>query len=450
MAFPLIRYLALGDSFTIGTGTSPGRAFPALLAARWRAEGRTVELVNPAANGYTTDDLIARELPLVAQVQPTLVTLLTGANDIVRGSDLEQYRTRVQRIFRALRDAGVDPAGVVALPQPDWSRSPAAKQYGDPTAIHATIAAFNAAMRAEAEAVGARYVDLFPLMHRQALDGRLAADGLHPSAEAYGEWAERLARIHEGEQPLAGGNIASAVRLGDTVRRQPGPWSPAVHALLRHLERVGFDGAPRILGLDGEGREILSYLEGETPLGWPDPYPAWVWSRETLESAASLLRRYHDAVASFSPPPDARWRLPAGPGSREIVCHNDTAPFNTVYRVRRAFAMIDWDHASPGSRAWDLAYAVWCWAPVTHSPSGEVAESQGVRVRRFLRAYGWGDAAAVIDLLPVRMRQAYRYLRDRAAAGEPAFVEMWRWGRREGILRDAEHAERERSQLLAG
>src|SRR5205823_4506865 len=121
------RYLALGDSFTIGTGTTPDRSFPAVLVRLWRESGREVELRNPAVNGYTTDDLIREELPLITAFRPTFATVLIGANDLVaavRGPeasrDAEQrYARQLVRIFDAL--AGVD---VVALPQPDWSLAP--------------------------------------------------------------------------------------------------------------------------------------------------------------------------------------------------------------------------------------------------------------------------------------------------------------------------------------
>src|SRR5256885_6868169 len=126
-----IRYLALGDSFTIGTGTTPEKASPALLAARWRAAGRTVELLNPAVNGYTTDDLITRELPHVPVFKPTLVTLLIGANDIVRGgSDDKRYRVQLRRIYPQLRGAAVPGPGTLPLPRPEWSRPPPASPYG--------------------------------------------------------------------------------------------------------------------------------------------------------------------------------------------------------------------------------------------------------------------------------------------------------------------------------
>jgi lysophospholipase L1-like esterase len=189
-----IRYLALGDSFTIGTGTTPDKAFPALLAARWRAAGRAVELLNPAVNGYTTDDLITRELPHVPVFRPTLVTLLIGANDIVRGgSDDKRYRGQLRRIYAELRDDGVPGTAIVALPQPEWSRSPAASPYGTTEALLTRIAHFNAIAMDEAETAGARFIDLYPLMHRQAAAEMLAADGLHPNAEAHEEWARTLA-----------------------------------------------------------------------------------------------------------------------------------------------------------------------------------------------------------------------------------------------------------------
>jgi len=107
-----IRYLALGDSFTIGTGTTPDKAFPALLAGKWRAAGRAVELLNPAVNGYTTDELITRELPHVAVFRPTFVTLLIGANDIVRGTGVTApARRQIEQRKRNVDFLGVKGAG---------------------------------------------------------------------------------------------------------------------------------------------------------------------------------------------------------------------------------------------------------------------------------------------------------------------------------------------------
>ena len=186
------RFLALGDSFTIGTGTTPDRSFPAVLARTWTERGRTVVLSNPAVNGYTTGDLIREELPLVASFQPTLVTLLIGANDIVRGSKEDHYRRQLRFIHEGL-DADASDARVIALPQPDWSLSPAGSGYGDVAAIARTIERFNEIARDEAGRAGALWVDLFRLMREQGRKKMFASDGLHPSAEAYAEWARALA-----------------------------------------------------------------------------------------------------------------------------------------------------------------------------------------------------------------------------------------------------------------
>jgi acyl-CoA thioesterase-1 len=186
------RFLALGDSFTIGTGTTPDRSFPAVLAGSWREGGRDVVLSNPAVNGYTTDDLIAEELPLVSSFRPTFITVLIGANDIVRGSTADRYRAQLAATYGAIQADAPD-ARVVALPQPDWSLSPAASGFGDPAAIAHIIERFNAIARDEGERAGASWVDLFPLMREQARKGMFAPDGLHPSAEAYAEWARALA-----------------------------------------------------------------------------------------------------------------------------------------------------------------------------------------------------------------------------------------------------------------
>jgi lysophospholipase L1-like esterase len=162
-----------------------------VLRRLWAERGRQVLLRNPAVNGYRTDDLIALELPLLAGFGPTLVTVLIGANDIVAGSSDERYRDQLRSIHATVR-SDAPSASVYALPQPDWSLSRAGASFGAPAAIAARIERFNAIAHEEAERAGGVYVDIFPLMRAQMRRGMLAPDGLHPSAEAYGEWAEAL------------------------------------------------------------------------------------------------------------------------------------------------------------------------------------------------------------------------------------------------------------------
>ena len=164
------------------------------------------------------------------------------------------------------------------------------------------------------------------------------------------------------EIPLHGGNTSTVVRVGDTVRRNAGPWTPAVHALLRHLEYVGFTGAPRAFGIDERGREVLSYLEGEC-----GEYPLarhWV-TEEALVTVATMLRMFHDAQYGFRAPPNAVWRsFGPPPPDTEVICHHDAAPHNVIWRPDGTLALIDFDLASPGARIYDVAYAAWTWVPL--------------------------------------------------------------------------------------
>ncbi len=110
------------------------------------------------------------------------------------------------------------------------------------------------------------------------------------------------------EQQLPGGNAGGAVLVEGTVRRPTGPWTPAVHALLRHLEQRGFRGAPRVLGIDEHGREVLTFLPGST-VGAAQPWPPWIHSEDALEQVGTWLRRYHEVVSDFVPTAGAEWRI---------------------------------------------------------------------------------------------------------------------------------------------
>lgn len=208
--------------------------------------------------------------------------------------------------------------------------------------------------------------------------------------------------------PLEGGNLTSIRRVGDTVRRSTGPWSAAVHDLLRQLEAVGFTGAPRFLGLDPAGHEILDWIPGRT-VGAP-PWPAWVWDEEVLTGVGRLLRSYHGAVRDVAVPPDARWRTavgPAGPG--EIICHNDVGPSNLVFDRSRIVGLIDWDLAAPAPPEWDLAHAAWMTVPLM-SPA--VASRHGIeiqvhdqaeRLRALCAAYGMRSDVDLVDVVVRRI-----------------------------------------------
>jgi acyl-CoA thioesterase-1 len=183
-----MRYLALGDSYTIGTGASDlSHSWPWIVAARLGAE-----LANPAVNGYTTLDLIRDELPYLERFKPDLVSILIGVNDLVQGRSPEQYRDSLARIYDAVTAIDVRPC-VAAISIPTWSYVPAATDFGGRERVERRTAIFNAIAALEARARNFTWVDI-----REAstsgigTDGWIASDDLHPGDAQYAAWAEAI------------------------------------------------------------------------------------------------------------------------------------------------------------------------------------------------------------------------------------------------------------------
>jgi hypothetical protein len=128
---------------------------------------------------------------------------------------------------------------------------------------------------------------------------------------------------------LEGGFDGGACLVNGTVRRVAGPWSASVQGLLAHLRDRGFDGAPLPLGLDEQGREVVTYLPGET-VGSRRPWPAWTHGDEALVQVAGWLRRFHEAVLDLDPGTDAVWRERGTWRPGLVIAHNDAAPYNAV------------------------------------------------------------------------------------------------------------------------
>jgi hypothetical protein len=225
------------------------------------------------------------------------------------------------------------------------------------------------------------------------------------------------------EQRLEGGYADGAVRVGDTVRRPAGPWTPAVHALLAYLTDRGFTGAPRPLGLDEQGREVLTFLEGET-IGHRKPRPAWVHAEDTLVQVACWMREFHQIVAGFVPPPGAVWREGGAWSPGLIIAHNDATPHNAAWHQGRLTGFFDWDFAGPATPEQDLALAAFAWVPL-HVRTVVAAEGftdfagRPRRLGRFLGTYGWsGTTGEFLDVVKARMRAHAAGILGKAAAGE--------------------------------
>jgi hypothetical protein len=209
----------------------------------------------------------------------------------------------------------------------------------------------------------------------------------------------------------------------DVSRVAPDPYSAAIHALLTHLEAVGFSGAPRSFGWDDQGRHLVEWIDGvraDHPLA-PD---------EALdpERIGAFMRQMHDALASFVPPPGVQWfeGLP-GPGN-ELIIHQDISPSNIVVADDGRLVAIDWDAAAPGTRLWDLAHAAHAFAPLTRG--GLEPELCADRLARIVEGYGLTDEQReqLLPLLAARSERMYEYLDHMRITGQSPWIELWEHG----------------------
>jgi phosphotransferase family enzyme len=259
------------------------------------------------------------------------------------------------------------------------------------------------------------------------------------------------------EIPLLGGDMTEGVvRVGRTVRRPVRPHTPAVHALLRHLEAVGFEGAPRVLGIDAHNREVLTYLPGDVP---HRPLPAYAVSEATLTRLAGLQLRYHQAVVGFEPPSWAQWdgevtSLVDGPP--ELICHCDINLENVIFRPGpdgpEPYALIDFDLARPGTRLVDVIQTLRYWAPLAapcdRDPAFADVDVPG-RIALFCQAYGlsYVERARLVPVAVRWMRRSRSTIAARARRHGGAWTRMLEAGVGERLLRSAAWMEAGRPEI---
>lgn len=214
-----------------------------------------------------------------------------------------------------------------------------------------------------------------------------------------------------GEQSLPGGFVTAVVRIGNTVRRSQ-PEDPGyVHAVLEWFERQGRDWAPRFLGTDELGREVLSFIDGH--VAWESAQPPSVTSDASLARVARLVREFHDLTAG----------TPLA-GGAEVTCHNDLSPRNTVYRDSGTglapVAFIDWDLAAPGERIHDIAHV--CWQYLALGPGGGDPDVAGRRIRLICDAYGLTDRGRLLQAILWWQDRCWRGIEAGAVGGDPAMT----------------------------
>jgi hypothetical protein len=233
------------------------------------------------------------------------------------------------------------------------------------------------------------------------------------------------------ERQLTGGvaNAGNVTRDGEHVLRPASPHWRSIHKLLLTVRAAGFDGASRPAGLEPGGRERLDYIEGDVPV---PPYPAWAQSDDALASVAMLLRRFHQASASFDRT-GTTWsaELADRSGGGAVVCHNDVCLENVVFRDGAAAGLLDFDYAAPGRPEYDLARFAGMCVPVDDDVSaaqiGWQPADRPARLRLVADAYGL-DASQRLLLLAIvadLIARGGEFVRRHVEAGDPGFVRMW-------------------------
>lgn len=236
----------------------------------------------------------------------------------------------------------------------------------------------------------------------------------------------------EPEEEQLPGSVG-AVRVGSTVRKDAGPWTPTIHGLLRFLQDAGFDFAPEPLGIDAHGREILTWLDGVAAMR---PWPDALLGDEGVMALGKILRRYHDVVRAFDPGEEACWRVgrrPLAPG--EIVCHGDFAPWNTLWVSGGLVGVIDWDMAEPGRPIDDVAFLAQHLVPLRSDAWARGVgftdtPSRAARLSLLCETYGEIMPDDVIDAA----EGLYERDRDRTVNFGAKALEPWATFLRQGAL----------------
>ncbi|TCQ03295.1 Ser/Thr protein kinase RdoA (MazF antagonist) [Rhizobium sp. PP-F2F-G36] len=250
---------------------------------------------------------------------------------------------------------------------------------------------------------------------------------------------------------LEGGRAGQIWRDGNTVRRPSGPWTPTMHRFLRHLQNSGFTAAPIPVELT-QHQETVTYVEGRVCEHLADRL---VGSERMLRSAGELLREFHSASRGFLDVDREiqTWMLPPQEPP-EIICHGDFAPYNVATEGDVAVGIIDFDTAHPAPALWDLAYAVYRWAPLSdYSNQGVVLDVREQLHRASIFCASYGATADEKRRLPEaicgRLQALVDFMHSRAEAGDLTFVEDVEAGDAAIYLRDIEYVQKNRDRLLS-
>lgn len=278
------------------------------------------------------------------------------------------------------------------------------------------------------------------------------------SGAATADGGRLLTAFDDGpEIALPKGDVTEGVvRVGDTVRRPHQQISVAVAEYLEHLHHAGFEGAPRYLGRDAQGRDVLTYLDGAVA---GDPVDDWARADSVLPSVARLVRRLHDVSVGWQPKheipvPPGRPIAPLPEGEEHFVAHRDVTPQNVVFRDGVAFGLVDFDLIGWTTRSVDLANTAMHWVPLadpSDRPAGYAGVDVGTRLRVVLDAYGRDvlDADGFLDGARNRFVAGYASMKWAADNLGGGWRRMWDEGAGEVIERRVAWFDRVRDELRA-
>ena len=224
--------------------------------------------------------------------------------------------------------------------------------------------------------------------------------------------------MSEQEEQLTGGNTAeSVVRLGSTVRKPVTPSTPAVHSLLAYLKAVGCEASPAPLGIDEQGRQVLEFVHGQV---WNSVGPH---TQIDFRRIGTIIRTLHDTAASFQMPEEAQWNVRYEPDERDLICHNDLAPWNLICGDG-LWVFIDWDAAAPATRLWDLA-----WASISFPPFEPQCDLPRAATSMHALLNGYclqrSSYGKLIKLMVTRARAEHDFIVEGAQKGQEPWAKLY-------------------------
>ena len=239
------------------------------------------------------------------------------------------------------------------------------------------------------------------------------------------------------------GNMSKVIYKDNIVYRDLKPQSKTIHKLLKHLEEKNINFVPKFLGIYEETQEMLSYVNGNTIEDYPNVCDLDK-KIEIVREAAVLLKKFHDATEDYVADSGDIWFLRYnGNLKKEVICHNDFAPYNITFEENKPVGIIDFDTACPAPRIWDVAYAAYRFVPLSYRiydknkneyriyDKNIDKDERKILLYEFLNEYGMSDIREVIKTVLLRLQSLVDLFDEECQKGNMAFVKMKREGHQE-------------------